>query len=347
MEGELGPGRRRLFAVLTAALVLVAVEGASRAYVAFGYGASWLRPGSIVGCFYPELRKIQQRGTDDGDAFRVLLLGGSVLHPAWGAFPETLHDVLARRSAREVEIYNAAAAGHATRDSLIKYRHLAAERFDLVIVYHGINELRANNVPAADFRGDYSHIAWYRRLAWIEAHPGLMRWSAVPYALHDVWIGIETLVGRYRPIPRIKPDPELLAHGAELKTPASFQQNLEAILALAHERDQPVLLMSYAYYLAPGYSKSAFRQRALDYGSHRVHVEVWGRPEHVVAGLDAHNAVIRDVAARHPEVAYVDQEAAIPDGALYWNDVCHLSVSGMLVFAEGIGRELEARGVLP
>ena len=51
--------------------------------------------------------------------------------------------------------------GHTSLDSYYKYRSLSAARFDLVFIYDGFNEVRANNAPPEVFRDDYSHYGYY------------------------------------------------------------------------------------------------------------------------------------------------------------------------------------------
>ena len=347
MDGQPTPGRRLLFGAVLVALVLASVEGASRVYMTRSLGTPLGAPGRAIQRFYPELDDIEgetiprQKGELD-----VLLLAGSVLHPAWGTVAHALGDELALRTRRHVRIHNAAGVAHTSLDSLHKYRRLADKRFDLVVVYHAINEVRTNNVPDADFRADYSHMDWYRRVNWVADHDRILRVSALPYALHDGRMLLEQALGRYRPIPQRRPDPETLRYGAHVKSAASLRRNLEAILDLARERGDPVLLATFAWHLPPDYSPERFRARALDYDSHGSAVELWGDPPNVVAGLEAHNAVIRELAAERPDVLFLDAQARMPREGRYWNDVCHLSARGGLAFAELIADLLESRGVL-
>ena len=50
---------------------------------------------------------------------------------------------------------------HTTLDSYLKHKALHNKTFDVVVIYHGINEVRANNSPPEIFKPDYSHYAWY------------------------------------------------------------------------------------------------------------------------------------------------------------------------------------------
>ncbi len=342
-----GASRRLLFWAILALVLVALLEGASRVYAASAAGAPLANPAAVLSeSFYRDLRgPLHREIRSDDEIFDVLVLAGSALHDRYGPFEAALREELALRSRREVRVHNLAKAALNTRDSLIKYRQLDDARFDLVIVYHGINDLRANNVAEADYRDDYGHIEWYRRVNWVEEHRDLLRWTALPYLLHNARIAVEKLLGHYRPIP---PDSlhERAQYGDTLKTVPAFRANLAAILALARERGEPLLLMTYAWHLPPDYSKRAFRRRELDYATHRVPVEGWGQPEHVAPGLRAHNQAIRELAATHPEVLFLDQEARMPRDRASWNDVCHLSVRGMSAFAAGVAETLDEAGVL-
>jgi hypothetical protein len=80
--------------------------------------------------------------------------------------------------------------------------------------------------------------------------------------------------------------------------------------------------------------------------THRTDLATWGTPDAIVAGLGTHNAAVRAVAAEHPEVFFVDQEALMPRRREYWNDICHLTARGAIEFAANIGELLESRGLL-
>ena len=89
-------------------------------------------------------------------------LGGSALFNR--RMTERLKERLARDAPRPVEVLGAALRAHTTWSSVHKYRHLARYGFDVVLIYHAINDLKANHVAREDFRPDYSQLGpWYRR----------------------------------------------------------------------------------------------------------------------------------------------------------------------------------------
>jgi hypothetical protein len=168
-----GPRRRRL--LLAAAVAVYAIglaELGSRAFWWWRHGVPLVGPGQLLSrVFYPELRLVEAPAPRD--AFTILVLGGSVVADSdpYNRIPTRLAERLTRAAGRPVVVRGLAQAGHSTRDSLLKYRALADRRFDLVVVYHGINDARANNAPPEVFRRDYSHYAWYAQVNALARHP--------------------------------------------------------------------------------------------------------------------------------------------------------------------------------
>jgi lysophospholipase L1-like esterase len=106
-------------------------------------------------------------------------------------------------------------------------------------------------------------------------------------------------------------------HGAEIKSAGPFRRNLEQLLALARERREPVLLASFAHVRPDS----------------RPDTELWGAPEHVFAGLAAHNRILADLAQAHG-ARWLDLQARLAGDPAYFTDVCHFSAAGAQAFAE-------------
>jgi hypothetical protein len=347
MEAEPGIRRRLVFVLILVVLAIVGLELSARIYAAITAGAPLLHPEeALYETWYRELRHPRSREIRSDDRhFDVLVLGGSVLYDRYAPFEAALREELSFLSRREVKVYSLAKAAQTTRDSLLKYRELGAQRFDVIIVYHGINDLRADQIPETDYRDDYSHMDWYRRVNWLSENQDRLRWSAIPYVLRDIRVVFEKLTGRYRPAVEGAVDLELGYHDVH-KTKDAFRSNLEGILSLARERGDRVLLMTYAWHIPDDYTYKGFKRKQIDYATHRVAVEGWGSAESVATGLRAHNEVVRELAAEHPEALFVDQEALIPGEGLYWNDVCHLTVRGTALFAGNAADAIQSAGLL-
>jgi hypothetical protein len=286
--------------------------------------------------FYPSVGRTERDLRDDGeDCFDILLLGGSALHADYGDIARLLRERLIRETKRCVRIHNLAAPAHTSLDSYYKYRHLAGLQFDLVVFYHGINELRANNCSRSLFRPDYSHLSWYRLINDFEARSD-SRWFVLPYTLEFVALKVADRVGWSNSLPTHRPDAGSLDYGCDIKTAASFRRNLGRILDLAILKEEPVLLLSFAFHIPEDYTEQRFEDKALDYTAHTVPIELWGRPACVEAGIEAHNKATAEAASRSGQILFADQDNQIPKQGRYFNDVCHFTHEGCEAFVDNI-----------
>jgi len=300
------------------------------------------RPDLLWCAFFPELKESNLASVAPhhrDDTFDVLLLGGSVLHHGFGDVAERLREGLEAKLGRKVRVVNLANLGHTTRDSLNKYQRLTDKRFDLVLVYHGINDVRLNDTPPGAFRADYSHHTRFAQIAAIDRHRELP-YLSFPYTTYYL---LSSLADRWHLTDR--PRPEFVSYGKDIRTPPAFEANMEAIAAIARERGDRLLLLTYAYHIPADYTEEAFLAGKLDYGGGRMSVEGWGEPANVVKTIDLHNAATRRVAARHPEVLFRDQAALMPRKGTYFNDPCHFTKAGCERFVENVLAGLDSEAL--
>jgi hypothetical protein len=252
----------------------------------------------------------------------------------------------------KVHVVSAGVPAHMTYDSLWKYRYWYDDYdFDLVIFYHGINDARANNYPREVFRDDYTQFSYYQRFwpafNWIEQHPRLSRSFLVSWVM-KLALGAKSILApefqRGAPYNNPKDDPWLTEAG-DLKTPPVFARNVEAVMELADSRNQPFLLLTYTYYMPEDYSNERFLAQDLDYSfaEESIATEVWGWSHHVRAAIEAHDAVIREIAAEHPDVFFFDMERFMPKDGKHFIDICHWTDLGQERFAQGIIKALQSR----
>jgi hypothetical protein len=326
--------------LLSLALTMAAAEAASRAFWRLGFGVPFGRPDRILYAFYPELERVDRKHpTREDEFYDILLLGGSALHPDYGAIASALQEQLAYAGRRNVRLFNLADRAHTSRDSRLKYAAIPDARFDLVLVYEGINDARANNAPPAIFRDDYGHYSWYGTVNALAPYHGSAAF-ALPYTLRflAVRLGQVPVADRYAPTEA--PRPDWLQYGRDYRSVAVLERNVATILDLARRRGDPVMLMSYATYIPEGYTAEAFRDKRLPYGLHLIGVELWGRPEDVAGAVAAQNAALRRLAVRYEGIFFADQAALLAGRAAYFNDVCHLTVLGSSKFAENVVAQL-------
>ena len=342
--------RQTGFAVVLAVLVLLALELVSRGYWALAHDAGFFDRDLLLHSFYPSLAPLAEGPPvrRDDERFDVLVLGASTVHRAWGSFPQQFDDALRARG-RPYRVYNLAAPGHTSRDSLIKYRQTARHRFDLVFVYQGINELRADDVPPERFRSDFSHMDWYRELGPILARRRLARAFTLPFTARRAWLVFSRVLGMREAVGLERLHRGWARYGAEHRSVTAMRANLAAILATARERGDPVLLSSFAWYVPADYTREAFEARTLDYAyrGRSVPLEVWGLAENVESGLAAQNEMIAALAAGSPEIRFVDVAGAIPREGRYFNDVCHLSREGIALLVAAVMEACCAEGAAP
>ena len=328
---------RALVSFLGLALLSVAaLEVAARSFWRIEFQLSFRRPNHVLYAFYPELKAadIARPRHDDG-FYNVLMLGESVLHHNWGEIEPALQEQLALAGQRNIRIFNFAVPAQTTRDSWLKYAALGEARFDLVILYHGANETRTNNAPPEMFREDYSHYSWYTVVNALAPYHGTAV-LALPYTLRYAAARARQRWASNRFVPTNEPRAEWVEYGRNVRSVASFEQNVAAILDLASERGDPVMLMTFASYVPANYSRKAFEEARLDYRLHRMPVETWGRREYVLAALAAHNDVVRRLASERKNVLFVDQEALMEGSARNFDDPFHLTIEGSVTFVEHV-----------
>ena len=338
--GAISKRKKILFSLILAGSLTILLDCGARLVLKFQYGSGFFRPESGIYHYYPRLHEVKrlQIHRDDG-LLDVLLLGASVLDEVG----PHLFSRLEHRNPGSVRVHNLAVPAHTSLDSYYKYRRLSDKEFDLVVFYHAINETRANNIQASDFKDDYSHYAWYETVNVFERYraPQL---SAIPLALSLAVARAKEQLGFARYLPVENPSRNDTQYGKNVKTRQAFGRNLEAILELANARGTPVLLMTFAYHVPEDYTFQRFVDRKLDYDpihyDTNLPIELWGKPENVVAGLRAHNEVIREAAVTFNKVIFADQERLVRKGPLFV-DICHLSTEGTTRFVDNIMAAVE------
>ncbi|HZR23824.1 MAG TPA: hypothetical protein VFA59_09570 [Vicinamibacterales bacterium] len=332
---------RRLARVLgAAALTLVVGEAAARVFWRVAYGLSLRHAGHVLVAFYPELRRVDGIHPSRGDGhFEILLLGGSVLHPGWGAVEQALVERLERAGIHDVRVTNLAAIGRTSRDSVLNYASLTDARFDRVIVYDGLNDVRANNIPPDRFRDDYGHYQWYETVNAM-AGSDASALFALPLTIRFAAVRARETSARNRYMPSGAIPQEWLVYGKSARSVAALEHNLGEIVSIAARRGDPLTLMTFAIHVPSNYSLDRFHHHTLDYDLHVSPIELWGDPANVVSAVDQQNEAVRRLAAAHPDVTLVDQANTLPRGAEYFNDICHLTLAGSSAFAENIVRTL-------
>src|SRR5262249_36773406 len=113
----------------------------------------------------------------------------------------------------------------------------------------------------------------------------------------------------------------------------------------AKRKDERVVLMTFAYHIPPNYSLAALQAGQLNYWPKGggAAVEIWGKPEHVVAALEQQNSVMREIAAQNPDAVFIDQQRHMPCTGNHFVDCCHFTEEGCTLFARNILNALDAK----
>lgn len=281
--------------------------------------------------------------------FRILCLGSST--SIYANYPEFIAwafrgQPYVMTQGMKVQVFTTGFEAHTTLDSYYKYKYLYdGYDFDLVIFYHGINDLRANNCPPEMFKDDYSHFSYYSVI-----NP-VMDFMEVPI-LNRSFLALKIVLAVQEQkrekienenptafLPTHDPADEWIHYGDEIRSAETFRRNLEEIIGLAKERGHRALLMTFAHRIPDNYSREAFMNGELGYIESEeiaVPVELYGSEENVKKGLKIHNDIIRETARKHGTY-FIDQAEFLGKDNKAFIDVCHFTERGINRFGGRIG----------
>ena len=253
---------------------------------------------------------------------------------------ERLTNNLADATSAHLEIVGGALRSHTTRHSVIKYEYFFHEYdFNYVIIYHGINDLWMNHVPAADFRDDYSHGGpWYKRNA-------LLNHSLIARYIYNkmLWEPPSTIkkggIAETMVYAMLGKATSITKNGANFRSLKEFETNLIKLINMIRNDNGVPILMTFAWHIPPNYTKQRFDQNALGYNNPSSYdkwpVELWGDLDYVREGLRRHNMIIRAIAKKF-NIPLIDQETNLSKDISNFGDVVHLSEVGTDRFISAI-----------
>ena len=327
--------KRVFFAILSVCFFILIIEIVSRVEWSFRKDVPFFSPNTYF--YYPELRNVERKNlTKEDKSFDILLLGGSAFHEKWGNISRLLLEKMTYATKGRIRVHNLSKAGHTSLDSYYKYRRLSNKKFDLILFYHGINDLRLNNCPSSIYQSDYSHSTWYKVINLFERH-GKISNIALLYSLYyRITKMEEKLSSPPKYLSSKQQKQEWMKYGNTIKSAKSFRNNLKRILDIATEKQENVIIMTFCFYVPKDYSPERFENGTLDYNLHDSPIEIWGIPKNIIAGITAQNEIIKDFAGRSDIVTFIDQNSLLPKNGLYFNDICHLTQKGCEKFVDNI-----------
>jgi hypothetical protein len=314
-------------------LSLGVLEIASRALYAHQHALPFTF--SVEELIYPPLN-YEMRGYRE-DRPSVLLLGGSVMWSA-GAQPEM------KEGLPECLVYNVAQTGHASLDSVNKYGWLLEHgyHFDTVVFCNGINDTRANNAPPDVFQADYDHYSFYQITNTVFRHQrpllGALLHSMAFYRVYQLWATLrQTRSFGQRYLHVAYPREDWLEYGADIRSAATYERNVMEIAEKARADGAQLLVLYFPYNPALDY----WAEGRSGYTDERMitMTEQWGLPQHVRAGMIAHNAILE----RHrDQYTYVDETKKFMESEDSFLDSCHYTAPALHEFIAIIQKSVRA-----
>jgi lysophospholipase L1-like esterase len=268
--------------------------------------------------------------------FRIVALGGSTTYTIEvedndKMFTRQLQNVLRDSFGYDaVEVINAGVGGYNSWESLmnLEFRVLDLNP-DLIIVYHGTNDVHTRLVARESYKGDNSG----RRKQWSAPYvsPAVQHSYLVRIISSKLDLGLfrREGLGSYVNAPTYKgqgssnpsTDPMVLL---EVHPPSYFRRNLTNMVVITRAHGADILLSTWAH--SPyfnDYASTAYYQR----------------------GFQENNAVIREVAAERG-VRLFDFAKKMPKSKEYWSDGRHVNEKGALAKAQLFADFLHKSGLL-
>lgn len=253
---------------------------------------------------------------------RIMCLGGSttansmweVGNPEEYSYPLCLRASLARRpSDTRYEVLNCGAGGWTSAEIFVNFSlHLIDLQPDLVVLYHGFNDLEAS--LTAPFSSDYSHSRknfgeTYTRIRLASYLPNLGFWKSYAF-----------LKGRAMGFGNVRYDlvSSIRAGKADLDNPfmglEAERRNVRHLIHLCKANNIQIILSTFAYHVYDAVSQD---RRALKYRD----------------GVKLENAMVQALAKEY-DLPLVDIAGLIPDDNDYFVDSVHFTPRGMQFLAD-------------
>ena len=270
--------------------------------------------------------------------FRIAVLGGSSTYAVKVKDNEKIFTYLAEGILAEdygyetVEIINAGVGGYTTWESLINLEFRVQDLSpDIVMVYHGTNDVHSRIVLKELYRGDNSgqrkqwapqSIPFFEKSCFLRILSRRMRitnqFGLGSLVNRSDFIGERSAISgdvwNNRPEQFIEQNP-----------PIYFRRNIVNMVALTQIHKIPVILVTWA-----------FSPLKNDYAS----------TAHYRQGFEQHNEVLKEIAQKYGTLLF-DFAAQMSPERSYWADGRHVNEAGSLLKARFFADFLHESGLLP
>ncbi len=247
--------------------------------------------------------------------FRIVALGGSTTYTAAVnddelTFTAQLEKILkVEYGYQKVEVINAGVPGYNSWESLINLQFRVLDIYpDLILVYHGTNDVHTRLIPTSEYEGDNSG----RRKAWECPEISIYDRSALLRIIRrrlniSHQIGLESCVHRHHRGETKLDQNQLL----DENDPRFFERNLMNMIAIAQKHHIQIALATWAH-------SDEFK----DYASSAVYQR----------GFKEHNDVVKKVSKLNQIPVFNFAENMSKDKK-YWADGRHVNEAGAFLKA--------------
>lgn len=260
-------------------------------------------PMNDIGCMGDDVTAAPEANED-----RIFLLGGSTsFSKEYVAYVR--HDVQKLRPHRKIKVVSCGRPRYTSYINLVNLRdHLLAFHPTAIVLYLGINDNIYNSFP------------------WLTDKPsvGFFNWRSTTQL-----ISFELL--RYYIFEKsLWSNPNFGA--ANLRSSAIFKKNIEEIIRLAETNNIKVVLATFE--VAMPTSDKELEQTIRKNEPTMEHF--WGKIDSTVIGVNAHNAILRELAKNH-SVSLAETSDVVPRDSGHYMDICHLTPAGYEILGQKIG----------
>jgi lysophospholipase L1-like esterase len=276
--------------------------------------------------------------------YRIFALGGSTtygdsLQPQ-EAYPAQLQQILHNTYGyTNVEVVNAGVNAYSSHDSLANLAyHVLDDEPDMIIVYHGVNDVRARLVDPASYSGlNLQRGIW--SMEQLEARfSGSILWRFLRIQLGIIGnpTNFETFLATPNDVIRC---PFSLGNYCEslqqeaqaildANPPIYFERNFRNMAAIARANGADVVFSTWAYYIG------------------ETPYDNFMSPQHMQNGVDEQNEIVRSL-GEELAVPVIDFAANVPENGTFWIDGMHLMPEGTYEQASEYAAFLIENNLLP
>lgn len=282
------------------------------------------------------------------EVYRIVALGGSTTFGLfldhWQlAYPHQLERILrSDYGYDQVEVVNAGVPQYSTWESAVNLLlRLPDLEPDMVIIYHGVNDVGARLSDPDYFDGLYSAKGY-----WTDQNDPLPPSSLLRFAMKRLGFDLRadyTLDAKFRLADGIRgclleaSATDSYCRGYDMSAsdalkanpPLYFERNMRNMIRLARGMNSEALLLTWAY------SPLDF---PIEGGGGMVY-------QYLQDGVGEHNAIVRKLAEEEDTLFY-DLQASMPTALKFWVNGIHMKAAGAAEMARQVADYLDSTGIL-